>query len=43
MVPHRHGALGAGTVGIVLGGIGGIMDRIRLQEAAAEKDAENTQ
>lgn len=36
------GALGAGTVGIVLGGIGGIMDRIRLQKAAAEKGAENT-
>lgn len=37
------GALCVGTVGIILGGIGGIIDRIRLQKAAAEEDAENTQ
>ena len=37
------GVLCVGTVGIILGGIGGIIDRIRLQKAAAEEDAENTQ
>lgn len=37
------GALGVGTVGIILGGIGGIIDRIRFQKAAVEEDMENTQ
>ena len=37
------GALCAGTVGIILGGIGGMMDRIRLQKADVYEDAENTQ
>ena len=37
------GALCAGTVGIILCGIGGMMDRIRLQKADVYEDAENTQ